>query len=101
MTSLFSKALYVGNLLYRVLLGLFGVKFAVGQLTLVSSDFKEIKVTTGFTPKDVWINPLHRCGIPVCQSDVDWFSREIVQDGFILYVKVNSDYRTIEWVAKG
>ena len=100
-SSLFRKALCITSSVWRWIVGLFGVKYAVGSMTLVVDGMKTVTVVTGFTPKDVWINPLERTGVPVCQADVDWFSREIIPGGFVLLVKLSSEYRTVEYVAKG
>lgn len=100
-TSLFNKAMCMTSRIMRFIVGIFGVKYAVGSMTLVVDGVKTITVQTGFTPKEVWLNPLERIGVPVCQADADWFSREIIPGGFVLLVKMSSAYRTLEWIAKG
>jgi hypothetical protein len=85
----------------RFITGLFGIRYAVGSMTMVVDGVKAVNVHTGFTPKEVWLNPLEKTGVPVCQADADWFSREIVPGGFVLLVKMSSEYRTVEWIAKG
>lgn len=97
---LFNKAVAMTSNVMRTILGWFGVKYAVGSMTLVVDGTKTVKVETGFTPKEVWLNPLERGGVPVCQAEPDWFSREIVPGGFVLLVKLSSEFRTVEWIAK-
>ncbi len=98
--SLFDKAIGIVSNAVRCMLFFFGVRYAVGSMTLVADGMKTVTVETGFTPTEVWLNPLHRCGVPVCHADADWFSREIVPGGFVLLVKLSSDFRTLEWIAK-
>lgn len=101
MNTLLYKILQIGNCIYRSFHRLLGIKFAVGNLTIVADGIKSVTVKTGFDPKEVWILPLHREGVPVCHADVDWFSWELVPGGFVLFVKLSSSYRTVEWIARG
>lgn len=98
--SLFQKMMNLTHKMIRFILGFLGVKYAVGNMTVVVDGFKAIEVKTGFTPKEVWINPLDPVALPVCHADVDWFDRRIVPGGFVLLVKLSSEYRSIEWIAK-
>jgi hypothetical protein len=78
-----------------------GIRYATGRMTIVVSGIKTIKVITGFTPKEVWLNLNEPHGIPVCHAEMDSFDCRIIPDGFVLVVKLSSEYRSIEWIAKG
>jgi hypothetical protein len=54
--SLFSRALVMTSKFLRFVVGLFGVQYAVGSMTLVVDGVKTVRVETGFTPKEVWLN---------------------------------------------
>jgi len=98
---LFIKGICLTGKILRFIFSIFGVNYASGSMTLVVDGTKSIRVETNFTPTEVWLNPLDRVGVPVCHADADWFAREIVPGGFVLLVKMNSNFRTVEWIAKG
>lgn len=85
--------------LMKLFLTLFGAKFELGSLTLVTSGTQVIKIKTNFKPSKVWISPNHSRTVATCQADVDSFDVEYLHDGFFLIARLNSDFREIEWIA--
>ena len=97
-SELFDKIVYLISKAVRLVLRLCGIRYAAGCLVLVADGVNSVHINTGFTPKEVKIDLSQReSGI---NSDISWFSREIIHGGFILTGKVNS-FRTVEWIAKG
>lgn len=91
---------FLESIVYKIF-GLFGIKITTGYLTVVADGPKYIEVKTPFTPEQIWINLETPNGIPVCGANLDTFSYAIIPNGFVLYVKLSCDHRTINWIARG
>lgn len=85
--------------LFKFFMGLCGFKYEHGRMTVVISGTKSIKITTNYTPREVWINLGSPCGAQVCGAELDCIDVRIVPDGFILIVTLASEYREIQWIA--
>lgn len=85
--------------LLKKVLGWFGVRMECGELLLVVTGPKEVEVKLDFTPKQVWLNMSPSCCIPVCQGDVDAFDVRLIPHGFVISVRLTSEFREVEWIA--
>lgn len=83
----------------KFFLWIFGIQFETGTLTLLIDGQKSVKICTGFTPKDVWITVGEPVGAPVCHGDIDCFDVRIIPDGFVIFIRMSSTYRELQWVA--
>lgn len=80
-------------------LKIFGHSVDSGEMLLAVSGCKEIEVKLDFTPRHIWLNLRAPHCIPVCQGNTDCFDVRIVPNGFVITVKLNSEFREVEWVA--
>lgn len=58
-----------------------------------------LSISTESQPAKVWVRFIDGGDIPVCQGDVDRVGVTIVPDGFILNANIQSDSKSIEWLA--
>jgi hypothetical protein len=99
--KIFKKARKLFMKVFRKILSLLGHYHLAGTLTLVISGTRTIKVCTGFCPKEVWVNFKDPKGVPVCHADQDFFDVRLVPDGFVVVVRLTSEFRELDWVAVG
>jgi hypothetical protein len=78
----------------------FGFRYCSGTMTLFLSGTKTIAIDTGFTPDEVWINLKDPKGCQTCGSDMDCFDWRRMPNGFVLIVRLASEEREVEWIAK-
>ena len=85
--------------IFRWLLKCIGYEFETGTLTLLIDGNKSVTIDTGFTPKDVWISTGEPVGATVCQGDIDCFDVRIIPNGFVIFIRMSSTFRELQWVA--
>jgi hypothetical protein len=67
-----------------------------GSVTLVNGQ-QEVYIQTGMPPDQVYLSSGEK-QVPVCQGDIDVFNALIVNDGFVIYADIKSNYCTIEYL---
>ena len=83
--------------LYKFLSNVFPAFFAAGIITINQSS--SYFISTPFSPKNVWAEFDVPNGIGICGGEGDGFDFRSVPNGIVIIANINSETRTVKWVA--
>jgi len=71
-----------------------------GRLVVSGVQEIDIKTKSGKQPKRVWISLEEGGALPVCGGGMDKIGAEITENGFVMYVDIQSTERSVKWYAE-
>jgi len=67
-----------------------------GSVVLING-YNEVHIVTGRPPDQVYLSSGEK-GIQVCVGDVDMFNAIVVDDGFVIYADISSNYCEVQYL---